>query len=160
MSKLLQIERGDLLNSTEEVIAHGCNTRGIMGAGIAGQIAKKYPHVLFSNEAAVAAGWFVPGYAQLIRVAGTKAVFNLATQDELGAHARLEWVYLAFRNMAERCAVEKIERVAIPEIGCGIGGLQWPMVEHMIWRAILPVMDRGHKLDVIHYIYEPAVAAR
>jgi O-acetyl-ADP-ribose deacetylase (regulator of RNase III) len=34
---------GDLLKSGEPVIAHGCNTHGVMGAGIAKQVAFMYP---------------------------------------------------------------------------------------------------------------------
>jgi O-acetyl-ADP-ribose deacetylase (regulator of RNase III) len=155
MKPQLPVLYGDLIRSDEPVIAQGCNTQGIMGAGFALQIANTYPLVLNENKRAVAKRLFVPGSAQLVICNPKRSVFNLATQDDLGPHARYEWVYLAFRNMAERCVVEDIPRVAIPEIGCGIGGLAWPVVENEIYDALADIEARGHKLEIVRYVYEP-----
>jgi len=155
MQKLIPILNGDLLLSDETVIAHGCNTQGRMGAGIAGQIATRYPLVLHANQRDVKARTFVPGSAQLVIVSPKLAVFNLGTQDELGPHASLYWVDLAFRNMAEKCVVNNIHRVGIPQIGCGIGDLVWPDVESTIQTALdLGVRARGYVLEVVCYIYK------
>lgn len=128
-----------------------------MGAGIAAQIANQYPLVLNENKRAVARRQFVPGVAQLVICNPRRSVFNLATQEHTGKDAKYEWVYLAFRNMAERCAVEGIDRVAIPEIGCGLGGLTWPGVEEQIIKALAFVgaESRGHKLEIVRYVYQP-----
>jgi O-acetyl-ADP-ribose deacetylase (regulator of RNase III) len=155
MKRQLPVLFGDLIRSDEPVIAHGCNTQGRMGAGIASQIAAAYPLVLNENRRAVAKRQFVPGSAQLVICNPKRSVFNLATQDAPGPHARNQWVHLAFRNMAERCAVENIERVAIPEIGCGLGGLNWADVENEIFTALYWTENRGHKLAIVRYVYEP-----
>jgi O-acetyl-ADP-ribose deacetylase (regulator of RNase III) len=155
MKPQLPVLYGDLIRSDELVIAHGCNTQGRMGAGITAQIANRYPLVLNENKRAVARRQFVPGSAQLILCDLKRWVFNLATQDAPGPHARYDWVYLAFRNMAERCVVEDISRVAIPEIGCGLGGLTWAAVENEIFNALAFIEARGHKLEVVRYVYEP-----
>ena len=126
-----------------------------MAAGIAAQIAAAYPLVMHTNQRDVKAGLFVPGAAQLVIVNPARAIFNLGTQDDLGACARLEWVYLAFRNLAERCAHDGIERVAIPQIGCGIGGLNWPDIEQTIEAALVWTENRGYQLNVVCYIYQP-----
>jgi O-acetyl-ADP-ribose deacetylase (regulator of RNase III) len=149
-----QILHGDLLLSDETVIAHGCNARGRMGAGIAGQIAMRYPLVQHANQRDVKAGLFVPGVAQLVVVNPKLIVFNLCTQDEVGPRARLQWIDLAFRNMAERCVSDGITRVAIPQIGCGIGDLEWPDVDITINHALTDVHQRGFKLEVVCYTYK------
>jgi O-acetyl-ADP-ribose deacetylase (regulator of RNase III) len=155
VNSLIETYSGDLIRSDELVIAHGCNTQGVMGAGIASQIANAYPLVLNENKRAVAKRLFVPGAAQLVICNPKRSVFNLATQDAPGPHARYEWVYLAFRNMAERCALENITRVGIPEIGCGLGGLNWPGVEEEIALALAWIEARGHKLEIVRYVYKP-----
>lgn len=155
MKTAIPILYGDLLRNDERVIAHGCNTRGIMGAGIAGQIAQKYPLVWHTNERDVKARLFPPGAAQLVIVHPQLSVFNLATQDDVGPCARLEWVYLAFRNMAEKCVQQNITRVAIPQIGCGLGGLNWQDVEDMIQKALYWIEARRHQLEIVCYIYDP-----
>lgn len=160
MRKQIQILHGDLLRSDEPVLGHGCNCQGIMGAGIAAQIAKAYPLVMHANQRDVKAGLFVPGAAQLVIANPARAIFNLGTQDKPGPRARLEWIYLAFRNMAERCATIGIQRVAVPAIGCGLGGLSWVDVEATIDEALVDVQDRGYTLDVICYLYQPGKAIK
>jgi len=156
---MIQIIKGDLLASDERFIAHGCNTMGAMHAGIADQIRKKYPLVFHAYKRELS-GRFVPGYAQMVAVGPERTVFNLATQDYTGPHARLEWVYLAFRNMAEICAVYNIQRVAIPEIGCGLGGLSWSDVEMSILSATAFSVTRGNNLEIVCYVYKPPRAPR
>jgi O-acetyl-ADP-ribose deacetylase (regulator of RNase III) len=151
----LPILYGNLLESDEKVIAHGCNCLGIMGAGVAAQIAKKHPLVWHANERDVKAHLFPPGAAQLVIVNPSLSVFNLATQETPGPCAKLEYVYLAFRNMAEKCAQQGIDRVAIPEIGCGLGGLYWDQVETMIQKAIFWIEARGHQLEIVRYVFKP-----
>lgn len=146
---------GDLIRSDEKVIAHGCNTRGIMGAGIAAQIAQTYPLVLHANQRDVAGGLFPLGAAQLVVCNPKRLVFNLGTQPDAGPCAKLEYIYLAFRNMAERCVQGNIKRVGIPAIGCGLGGLVWPDVEAQITLALAWIRDRGHEFEVVQYVYQP-----
>lgn len=155
MRRHIEVLHGDLIRSDERVLAHGCNTRGIMGAGIAAQMAETYPLVLHTNQRDVKAGLFVPGTAQLVVAKPGRVIFNLATQDDPGPRARLAWVELAFRNMAEKCVHDGIQRVAIPQIGCGLGGLVWPDVEAIIHEALADVRVRGNTLDVICYLYQP-----
>lgn len=52
-------------------------------------------------------------------------MFNMATQDRPGPRARIEWVKDSAKLVAEFAQVHNIDRVAIPRIGCGIGGLEW-----------------------------------
>lgn len=127
---------GDLLASGEEVIAHGCNCLGFMGAGIAGQIAKAYPTVYYDYREQVGRHNFRIGSCLPVVVhdarLGERTVFNLGTQWYTGADATYWGVSLSFSNMAEYCSEFTIERVAIPRIGCGIGGLKWDSVQQAI----------------------------
>jgi len=159
----IEIIEGDLLNSGEFVIAHGCNCRGVMGAGVAGQIARRWPHVLEENRRMVRHLNFYPGVVQPASTAFAWShpsrgepltVMNMATQEDPGPNAKYDYVDLAFRNLAELCVVTNIDRVAIPQIGCGIGGLQWKIVEDVIEEAIGYTHNR-HKLEIVCYVYTP-----
>jgi O-acetyl-ADP-ribose deacetylase (regulator of RNase III) len=125
-----EYHKGDLLASDEAVLAHGCNTHGVMGAGIAAQFSVRYPQMQAEYSKLCSQKHFVPGSAMRwdelgIGLVPQRIIFNLATQDRPGPHARCEWVYLSFRNMAEQMMALRLDRVAIPKIGCGIGGLDW-----------------------------------
>lgn len=126
---------GDLFAGDESVIAHGCNTRGVMGAGIARAVQEYYWDDVFLPYAKACNGWeFVPGSAQRC-VTENRVVYNLGTQDDPGPCAKYWWVLLSFANMFEQMHVHGETRVAVPRIGAGIGGLDWRMVESMIETA-------------------------
>lgn len=122
---------GDLLKSNEEHIAHGCNTAGVMGGGIARVIAEAYPVVRHQYQRACVKHEFVLGAAQAIIVPheaapqGHRTVWNLGTQGEPGPFGSLWAVLLSFGNMMEQMVEWHVDRVAIPRIGCGIARLKW-----------------------------------
>lgn len=119
---------GDVIKSDEPVIAHGCNTQGFMGSGIALQVAHTYPDAEVQYRKACLNREFVIGTAQAIWIKDHDAqrlLFNLGTQERTGPDARAWAIYLSFANMAERCYRLGINRVAIPRIGCGVGGMVW-----------------------------------
>lgn len=124
---------GDLLASDEKVIAHGCNTQGVMGAGIALAVASRYPEVERTYRAACKFRDFQVGTAQEVVLPDEGVtVFNLGTQEFPGRNATYWAVTLSFGNMFERCRVTGVKRVGIPRIGCGIGGLDWSAVEWVL----------------------------
>lgn len=42
---MIKIIDGDLFNSNANFICHSCNCLGLMGSGVAAQVAEKFPHV-------------------------------------------------------------------------------------------------------------------
>lgn len=151
----MEIIKGNLLDSHEKIIAHGCNVRGVMGAGIAAQVARRWPFVLKYYEDTCRVGTFLPGAVQPVDPGdplGPEYVVNMATQINPGPDARLHLIALAFGNLAEWMAYNGHHRVAIPKIGCGIGGLAWDDVERTIDLAMHDVYLRGHAIQVVCYI--------
>lgn len=147
----LQIIQGDLLAADEPVIAHGCNIVGVMGAGIARQIAERYPllHNCYTNECHEHR--FKTGDSLAVSTNG-RWVFNLATQNSPGPFARYEWIGQAFAAMFGQMRGLGLKRVAIPKIGCGIGGLDWTGVEATIEREITRHTDDLWSPEVVVYV--------
>lgn len=136
---MIEYVTGDLLKSAEIDIAHGCNTAGVMGAGIARVIAEMHPEVRHTYQRrCVKTRDFVLGTAQPVIVpisqhnASMRTIWNLGTQRNPGADATLWGIMLSFGNMFEQMVAWQVDRVAIPRIGCGIGGLKWDDVARTI----------------------------
>lgn len=132
---------GDLFQASEIAIAHGCNCQGVMGAGVARTMRELYPSVYDRYAAACYDGQFRVGSAQAVwadpdRDAGDRLVYNLGTQQNPGSDATVWGIFLSFANMAEDAKTRHINTVAIPRIGCGIGGLTWEEVAPAIEQAI------------------------
>ena len=62
-------------------------------------------------------------------------VLNLASQNRPGADARLDWLTTSLHAAFTFCATEGLTGFAIPRIGAGIGGLDWPDVFKVIEQA-------------------------
>jgi len=114
---------GDLFTCGISAIAHGVNCRGVMGAGIAVQFRRRYPDMYESYSKRCGKGHMWPGDILTWQHPGG-IVFCLATQKEPGAHAEPWMITAAAGQMiAEAHYIRKITEIALPEIGCGIGGL-------------------------------------
>ena len=130
----LQFVKGDLFLSRAQTLAHGCNTRGRMGAGIAVEFKRRFPEMYQDYRRRCHKNEFRPGQICLY-TSCTPWVLNLATQDSLGG-ARLEYVQQCFQAIADSHSQSGITSLAMPRIAAGLGGLEWDDVVALL-RAIL-----------------------
>lgn len=122
---------GNLLTNTDlPAIGHGVNTVGVMGGGIALPIGQKYPEMKEQYAFLCRQGFLRPGDLLPWRDEKTgQWVYNMASQDNPGPHARLDWLTTSARLALGHADEHGIDTVGIPAIGCGIGGLEWADVE-------------------------------
>lgn len=130
---------GDLFEAPQTVIGHGVNTEGVMGAGIAKVFRAKYPHMYEQYKRYCQSPGLWPGQATCHFVGDNKLVVNLASQDKPGRNARPQWIASALVSAAVSLSsttmsllVGSNREIAIPRIGCGIGGLTWDQVSYAI----------------------------
>lgn len=145
---MLIIREGDLLQSSCTVIAHQANCFGVMGAGIAKQIAEKYPEVLRADrEFPIAVGSRERlGRFSVAEVhdpaVGRRLVFNLYGQYRFGRgkrHTEVKQLESAVRNMMEYLQDNEDPawvRVGLPyRIGAGLAGGDWEEILTMLERC-------------------------
>jgi O-acetyl-ADP-ribose deacetylase (regulator of RNase III) len=128
---------GDVLASTELVIAHGCNCSGGFGSGFAAQVARAYPCV---REAYLhrhnTRGWKL-GDVQLIGVGdGSGRTFaNCGTQQRYGKPDEGPYVsYPAIRAVIRDLVTSSVagNGIAMPKIGAGLAGGNWDIISKII----------------------------
>lgn len=134
---MIEYKQGNILDVQEGVIAHGCNMVGGFGAGLAGAIAMKYPHVrdfyLRTYKKAT------EGYYHLVPVSRTLLIANCYTQKTVATYhgeivANEEWI---FRSLFAVCNISKLLDLPVHTvpIGAGLGGLQWEQVKKALVAA-------------------------
>lgn len=137
---------GDLLTSDCEIIAHQTNCLGVMGAGIAFQIRKKWPEV---NKAYVALCKSVPSPEELLGAmqpcptldteSKIKYVANLFGQNGVSTSERAtsyDGIYDALCNLKAFALQSGIKSIGFPyKMSCGLGGGDWTIIETMINRV-------------------------
>lgn len=147
---------GDLFDTDAGYIGHGVNTQGLMGAGIAKTFRDKFPHNYAVYKRACIQDTLKPGESlSVFEEKGARIVVNFASQEQPGPDASYEWVLNSFLDFAKKASSPyrlRVHggRIAIPEIGCGIGGLEWPIVELIIEaiEAAYPDIE----FEVWHYV--------
>lgn len=124
--------KGDVL--TAPAFGHGCNCKGAMGAGVAALVRDRFPEAHAEYVKLCRSGVFKPGVVHHAVERGVH-VFNLATQEFPGPDARVEWIEASVGRALEMCESLGIPELAIPWLGCGIGGLARPLVLKALERA-------------------------
>ena len=133
----IQYVVGDLFRNehSAQALAHGCNCKGSMGAGIAVGFREQYPEMFeeYRRRCKATPRELNPGDCFLWKAEGGPWVFNLATQEDFWrSRATYEAVERALRAMREQADVEGVTTIAIPRIGTGYGGLSWKKLRVII----------------------------
>lgn len=125
---------GDLFDAHTFAIGHGVNCRGLMGAGIAKAFRSRYPKMYWEYRLLCEEGLLKPG--QIFPwAAGNPVVINIASQEYPGPDAKIHWLEHGIESALQYCRERELESLAIPRIGCGIGGLKWLDVHDALLRA-------------------------
>jgi O-acetyl-ADP-ribose deacetylase (regulator of RNase III) len=140
---MIRTFHGDLLKSSETLIAHGCNSMGVMGSGIAKQIKLRYPEVYERYKS-----WHerhvqrttlnLPlGEIQAVEAFDkSRTILNCITQGEFGAdgsrYVSYDAVDICFKNISEYMEQNQYSTIGIPQIGAGLGGGSWDVIHTII----------------------------
>lgn len=141
---------GNLFDSDAPALGHGVNVYGVMGAGIAVEFRRRYPDMYEAYKAHCAAKTLTPGRVFYWDEANLPAVYNMASQDAPGANASLAWLESSLNRSLGHAARVGHDRIALPRIGCGIGGLVWEDVEPLYAR-----LSEEHGIDIEVWTYQP-----
>ncbi|ESY55253.1 MULTISPECIES: macro domain-containing protein [unclassified Mesorhizobium] len=118
---------GDLLAAKESYIAQGVaegNQEGL-GTGLALKISKKWPNVQAAFKKYARTGRFIGGHIWTLEPDGNRPGFiYLATQPDM-YHATLPYLRKAVRGLVKRADKNRVESIALPKIGSGLGKLSW-----------------------------------
>lgn len=136
---MIQTISGDLLSVNQGIIVHGCNRRGVMGAGIAKEIKEKYPAAFSCYIKHLKTGGEL-GTISTIEVEPFKIIVNALTQENYGTMRRqtnYEALALCFEQVVSLAYGiylpnnRKLD-ICFPRIGCGLGGGDWNIVSSII----------------------------
>lgn len=121
----------DFAESKLDALVHGCNCFHTMGAGIAGQIARRFPESVTVDKQTPCGDWEKIGsYSQVHYYCGT--IINGYTQYEPGSCPSFQ-LYDAIRKLFKNINIEYAGKtVGIPYIGCGIAGGDWKIISEII----------------------------
>lgn len=126
--------KGDVLTSPIPMIIHQCNAQDTMGSGVAKAIRDKYPK---AYEDYIKYFELIPkakrmGMIQITRVSPERAICNLIGQYHYLPRGVRHTSYDALTSGFEELKKQFAGDIAMPKIGCGLGGGDWQVVEAII----------------------------
>ncbi|MEM7134405.1 MAG: macro domain-containing protein [Chloroflexota bacterium] len=152
---MIQLTQGDILKADAEALVNTVNCVGVMGRGIALQFRKAFPENYKVYATACKAEQVQPGRMfvhELNRLVNPRLIINFPTKRHWRNKSRIEDIQTGLVDLVQVVQERKISSIAIPPLGCGLGGLQWEEVKPMILEAFQPLPT----VEVL--LYEPAGA--
>lgn len=149
---MILLRQGDILNADVEAIVNTVNCIGIMGSGLALQFRKAFPDNYDVYRKVCDRKELKPGMMlihDLNRLVNPRYIVNFPTKRHWKDSSKPEDIESGLRTLTAEILKLGICSIAIPPLGCGLGGLDWKVVRPMIEKAFLELPE------VEVYLFEP-----
>ena len=153
----IEYRQGDLLQSGAGALVNPTNTEGVSGKGLALAIKRAYPRWEFAYRAACQRGEIRVGEVWHHSSGLTKpyGIYAFPTKDRWRDPSKIEWIRDGLDSLVASTCVgsQRLKgcSLALPALGCGLGGLDWRDVRPLIHAAASRMSER----EMAVYIYEP-----
>lgn len=135
---MIEITQGNLIEADAEALVNTVNCVGYMGKGIALQFKKAFPDNFKAYERACRSNGIRPGKVFVFStgsLVNPKYIVNFPTKRDWRAKSQIGDIQIGLRSLIEEIRKFGISSVALPPLGCGLGGLNWKDVKPLIERA-------------------------
>ena len=132
---MVELKHGNLLEADVEALVNTVNCVGFMGRGIALQFKRAFPANFKAYERACRVGQVVPGRMFVHEnegVVNPRYIINFPTKRHWRGKSRLEDIRRGLHTLVKEIERLNIRSIAVPPLGCGLGGLDWNVVRPLM----------------------------
>ena len=150
------ITTADIFAQSSEAIVNPVNCAGVMGKGLAAEFKKRYPAAFTAYRDACAEHRLQPGSVFLHDTGkqNPRWIVHFPTKQHWRNPSVLSDIDAGLRDLALAVKRHDIKSIAVPALGCGLGGLDWQEVRPLILQrlgdtpaAITLLEPRGQSRD-------------
>ena len=129
---------GNIFDSDAEALVNPVNCVGVMGAGLALQFKQRFPGNYRYYKRECKEGRIALGQVLVVPISMTnpKYIINLPTKKHWKDKSHLWVIGNGLAALRREINELDIKSVAIPALGCGLGGLGWEVVKDKIGRVL------------------------
>lgn len=143
---------GNILNADTEAVVNTVNTVGVMGKGLALNFKQAYPEMFKAYTLACDSGEVEIGRMHLFdrgAFLNPRYIINFPTKQHWKSRSSIDNIARGLDDLVRQVKSLGIRSIAIPPLGCGLGGLSWNDVRPLI-------ADAFSNLPTIHVrLYKP-----
>ncbi len=131
---------GDIFKSKMQTITNAVNCVGVMGKGLALEFRRRFP-AMYADYAARCRRKELRIGAPYVWTDGAVSILNFPTKLHWRQPSALGDVERGLAYLAAHYGAMGIASLALPALGCGLGGLPWGAVKALIERHLgaLPI---------------------
>lgn len=124
----------NILDDDADILVNTVNCVGVMGAGVALAFKNRFPKMFQKYKEDCALGLYVPGSVNFIPFDDNpkRLICNFATKNHWKFDSQYEWIITGLYQLRNFLKYSDKTSIAIPPLGCGLGGLDWVIVKKMI----------------------------
>lgn len=138
-------QRVDLFTATADTLVCPVNCVGVAGAGLAAEFKGRFPGWVQRYKGACSRGLITPGVPYLHVHDGApvlyrgKKVADFPTKAHWRHGSEYPWIMNGVQQLAAMTNLHGLGTVAIPALGCGLGGLDYTRILSIlrVWSAFL-----------------------
>jgi len=140
----------DMFKSDADAWVNTVNCKGVMGGGIALLFKQKFPQMYLDYRNKCNIGIIKPGTVNTYANddGSPNFILNLATKDDYRNPSELEWIKDGVFDLLCTVRQFRIQKVALPALGCGLGGLNFEDVKAIYEKYLA-------SSDCIFEVYSP-----
>lgn len=135
---MVTVRHGNMLEDDATALVNPVNCDGVMPGGLARQFALRWPEILTPYAEDCRTGRLRMGTCTANRTNDGRTIVQFPTMPHPGMAARLEDIESGLASL--RALIESdpdtYPSIAIPALGCGVGGLDWADVQPVIEQSL------------------------
>jgi len=154
---MIRIATGNLVRAEVDALVNTVNTVGVMGKGVALQFKQAFPDNTKAYEVACKRNEVRKGrmFVTFTGKLEPRLIINFPTKGHWKGNSKIEDIKVGLMDLVRVVRDEKIQSIAVPPLGCGLGGLRWEDVRPLIEDAFQGLPD----IEVLLYAPGQAIAA-
>lgn len=134
---MIRYSNTSIFSTNTEALVNPVNCVGTMGKGLALAFSRRYPKMIDGYREACKSGDLQVGKCWTWH--GPRTIVCLPTKRHWMEQSTMDYVQRGLVSLVAVIIGREIQSVAVPMLGCGLGGLRWPEVRPLIVGALEPV---------------------
>ena len=131
---------GDIFAAEALALVNPVNTQGVMGKGLALAFKNRFPDNFRAYREACRVGQVRIGEVfPHHRSTPPAVIFNFPTKAHWRQPSRLEYIEMGMVDLVRQIQTLGVRSIALPRLGCGLGGLDWHDVRPVVVDALVQI---------------------